>query len=320
MPQFFDRSPELQYVFLINCGGNGVEGTSIEPWDAGSPDSELARVNEQRMGAIMNNRLMSALFGGLFVSLVSSGALAQIASPPPPPPAPAEVSDAPPETAFLLQARMQTQQSLLSAVGASPGFLVGVQLKSVAIGLGVGFNRVGATIDSSGDKISASLFQVAPVILVDVWQSRDQRTRANLVGSVGYGKASVSSTSSSSVCTIDALGNQTCSTSLSESKSSATLIPVQIGFGGDHYLSRHFGIGAEAGVQLMFISGLEIEWSERNWKRQYPVVLRTVADVVADWGVRVARPSRGAAYISHFVLVLATRSNLRVTTPAASSS
>ena len=48
-----------------------------------------------------------------------------------------------------------------------------------------------------------------------------------------------------------------CTPSKSESKASATLIPVQIGFGGDHYLSRHFGIGAEAGLQLMFISGLE---------------------------------------------------------------
>ncbi len=204
----------------------------------------------------MNFRLVSGLFGGLVVSLVSSGALAQIANPPPPP-APAVISDTPPESAFLLQARMQTQQSLLSAVGASPGFLLGVQLKSVAIGVGVGFTRVGVTTDNSGGKISASLFQVSPTILVDVWQSRDQRTRANLVGSVGYGKASISSTSSSNNCTIDTLGNQVCTTSLSESKSSATLIPVQIGFGGDHYLSRHFGIGAEAGLQLMFVSGLE---------------------------------------------------------------
>jgi hypothetical protein len=121
----------------------------------------------------MNSRLISGLFSGLFVSLVCSGAWAQMAGTPPPP-APTVVSDAPPETAFLLQARMQTQQSLLSVVGATPGFLVGVQLKSVAIGLGVGFTRIGATTDSSGSKISASLFQVAPAILVDVWQSRER--------------------------------------------------------------------------------------------------------------------------------------------------
>ena len=178
--------------------------------------------------------------------------MAQVANPSPPA-APTVVSDAPPESAFLLQARMQTQQSVLSVVGASPGFLVGYQLKSVAVGLGFALTRLGVTTDNRGSSTSATLFQLSPTLIVDVWQSHDQRTRANLVASAGYGRASTSNKSVS--CYTDVNGVQTCTTS--EGKASATLIPIQIGFGGDHYLSRHFGIGAEAGVQLMFLSGLE---------------------------------------------------------------
>jgi hypothetical protein len=212
------------------------------------------------MGAIMKSRLVFGLFAGL--SLASTGALAQAGGPPayPPAPPPAVMSDAPPESAFLLQVRMQTQQGLLSLVGASPGFLVGYQLKGVALGVGFGFSRVGVSTDNNGGSVSASLFQVTPTLIVDVWHSRDQRTRANLVGSVGYGRASV--TIETPNCTLSPLGVQTCTTS--ESKSSATLIPVQIGFGGDHFLSRYFGIGAEAGVQLMFVSGLESNGQSAN--------------------------------------------------------
>jgi hypothetical protein len=204
------------------------------------------------MGTIMTSRLVSGLFSGLLVAMVSTDAMAQVATPPPAP-APTVVSDAPPESAFLLQARMQTQQSILSVVGTSPGFLVGYQLKSVAVGLGFALTRLGVTTDSRGSSTSATLFQLSPTLIVDVWQSNDKRTRANLVASAGYGKASATDKSVS--CLTDVNGVQTCNTS--EGKTSATLIPIQVGFGGDHYLSRHFGIGAEAGVQLMFMTGLE---------------------------------------------------------------
>lgn len=107
----------------------------------------------------MKSHLMSGLFGGMMVSLASTGAMAQIASPPPPAPtAPTVVSEAPPESAFLLQARMQTQQGLLSVAGIAPGFLVGYQLKGVAIGVGLGYSRLGLSLDS-GESANATIFR-----------------------------------------------------------------------------------------------------------------------------------------------------------------
>lgn len=192
----------------------------------------------------------------ILVTLATLPAIAQAPGAPQPPP-PVEMSDVPPETGFLLQARMQTQQGLLSIAGTAPGFLLGYQYHGAAIGVGLGYSRLGLSMGNDVGSASATLFEVTPTLIVDVWRSHDQRTRANLVGSVGYGKASVTVTVTNQNCTFDALGNSICTSTTSDTTSKATLIPVQIGFGGDHYLSRHFAIGAEAGVQLLFLSGLE---------------------------------------------------------------
>jgi|GEM_PF-1039954 len=153
---------------------------------------------------------------------------------------------------LMVQARVQSQTSLLSLVGAGTGFLVGYQGPSYAIGLGLGLSRVG--VSAGGESDSLTLFQVAPTAIIDVWHSADGRARANLIGSVGYARASFSGTVTSQDCTSDALGNESCTSNSQDATASATLIPVMVGFGGDYYLSRNFALGAEFGVQALFLA------------------------------------------------------------------
>ena len=65
---------------------------------------------------------------------------------------------------LMVQARVQSQTSLLSLVGAGTGFLVGYQGPSYAIGLGLGLSRVG--VSAGGESDSLTLFQVAPTAII----------------------------------------------------------------------------------------------------------------------------------------------------------
>jgi len=154
---------------------------------------------------------------------------------------------------LMVQARVQSQSSLLSLAGGGTGFLVGYQGPSYALGLGLGLTRVG--VDSGGQSASLTLFQVSPTAIIDVWHSADGRARANLIGSVGYARASVDATVKSTDCMTNAAGVETCTTSSDDNSVSATLIPVMLGFGGDYFLSRNFALGAEFGVQALFLAG-----------------------------------------------------------------
>lgn len=150
---------------------------------------------------------------------------------------------------------MQTQTSLLSVFGG-PGFLAGYQGDSFAAGLGLGLTRLG--LSSGGSSVALTLFQISPTVLFDVWRSSDGRARANLVGSVGYGRASYSVTDKYQNCFFDgSTGNETCTTDKSESGGAATLIPVTLGLGGDYFLSRNFGLGLEAGFQGTFVAAVD---------------------------------------------------------------
>jgi len=155
---------------------------------------------------------------------------------------------------LMVQARVQSQTSLLSVVGAGTGFLVGYQGPSYALGLGLGLSRVG--VSASGESASVTLFQVAPTAIIDVWHSKDDRARANLIASAGYARASLAGTVTSQDCNFDPLGNETCTSSSQEVTASASLIPVMLGFGGDYYLSRNFALGAEVGLQALFLAGV----------------------------------------------------------------
>jgi hypothetical protein len=182
-----------------------------------------------------------------FLCVTGNLMLARAAQAQPLEPAPSEGRA---ESGFLIQTRIQSQGGLLS-LGGGPGFLLGYQMPSVAVGLGFDLMRVGVSDDEFS--VSGTLFQFTPTVLVDVWRSNDGRTRANLVGSVGYGRASLSAEGES--CVVDVDGNETCSPD--ESSVSATLIPVSLGLGGDYFLSKNFGVGAEAGVRAWFVTGLE---------------------------------------------------------------
>jgi hypothetical protein len=157
---------------------------------------------------------------------------------------------------FMVQARVQTQSSLLSLGGGS-GFLFGYQGPSYSLGLGLGLTRIGFSSSEGGDNSgSLTLFQITPTATVDVWHSADGRARANLIGSVGYGRASLSANTQSQNCSTDGLGNETCTTSNQDTNASASVIPVTLGFGGDYFLSRNFALGAEFGLQALFITGV----------------------------------------------------------------
>lgn len=156
---------------------------------------------------------------------------------------------------LMLQGRMQAQGGLLS-LGGGPSFLLGYQGSSYAVGLGLGLNRIGVSAGSDGSG-SLMLFQIMPTALVDVWHSADGRARANLIGGIGYGRASLSVTSVGQDCTFDALGNETCTSTSEEAKASAGFVPVMLGFGGDYFLSRNFALGAEVGLQAAFTTGID---------------------------------------------------------------
>ncbi len=156
-------------------------------------------------------------------------------------------------TGLLVQARVQGQSSLLSVAGG-PGFLLGYQGPSYAVGLGLGLTRIG--VNASGQSATLTLFQVAPTALIDVWRSADGRARANLIGSVGYARASLAATTAATDCVATPAGGQTCTSSAQDASASATLIPVMLGFGGDYYLSRNFALGAEFGLQALFLAGV----------------------------------------------------------------
>jgi hypothetical protein len=179
---------------------------------------------------------------GFAMTVPSSGAA-------PARPAPAGQGHA---TGLMVQARVQSQSSLLS-LGGGPGFLVGYQGPSYSLGMGLGLTRIG--VKAGAESATLTLFQVAPTAIIDVWHSADGRARANLIGSVGYARASLDATATFTDCTSDPLGNETCTSSRRDGSLSATLIPVTLGFGGDYFLSRNFALGAEFGLQAMFLAG-----------------------------------------------------------------
>src|SRR5258706_5760946 len=161
-------------------------------------------------------------------------------------------------TGFMVQARMQAQSSLLS-LGGGPGFLVGSHGPTFSLGIGLGLTRLGiSSKDSGSTSASVSLVQIVPTLLVDVWHSADGRARANLVGGVGYERASASTTQDRQSCFFNPNNGTTmCSTSSATNTAGATLVPIMVGAGGDYFLSRNFSIGAEGGLQAAILTSVD---------------------------------------------------------------
>lgn len=174
------------------------------------------------------------------------------------PPASADGSHA---TGFMVQGRLQTQSSLISL--AAPGFMIGYQAQGFALGVQLGLTRVGisATPEGQGEtSASATLYQIEPTAMFDIWRSADGRARANLVAGVGFGRASVTAKGTTQDCVFDPnTGVETCSNSAEEQSFGASFIPLQLGIGGDYYLSRNFALGLEGGFQGLFVTGVDSE-------------------------------------------------------------
>lgn len=155
---------------------------------------------------------------------------------------------------LMVQGRMQ--QGGLVSLGGAPSFLLGYQGPSFAVGLGLGLNRLGASTPDDGSA-SLMLFEIMPTALVDVWHSADGRARANVIGGIGYGRGSVTATTTSETCVVDATGNETCTSKNEEVTASAGFVPVMLGFGGDYFIGRNFALGAEVGLQGAFITSID---------------------------------------------------------------
>ncbi len=157
---------------------------------------------------------------------------------------------------LMVQGRMQAQGGLLS-LGGGPSFVLGYQGPSYALGLGLGLNRIGVSTGTDDVSGSLMLFQIMPTAIIDVWHSADGRARANVIGGVGYGRASLSGSATTEACSTDGLGNETCSRSPEEVSASAGFVPVMLGFGGDYFLSRNFALGVEVGLQGAFVTSID---------------------------------------------------------------
>lgn len=159
----------------------------------------------------------------------------------------------------LLQARLQTQMNLLSLVTSTSGFLVGYQFRGFALGMGVGLTRASYSSDHTGSQesstIDGTIFQLTPTAIIDVWHSADRRTRANVVASIGLGRGSFSY--DSETCRTSTAGVRTC-TGSQEQTAAVLLIPVQVGFGADHFLSRNLALGVETGFQYALATSIEV--------------------------------------------------------------
>lgn len=174
--------------------------------------------------------------------------------------APAGGGDGSHATGLLLQGRLQTQSSLLSLGG--PAFMVGYQAQPFAVGVQLGLTRLGLSATPEGrteSSASVVLYQVMPTALFDVWRSADGRARANVIGGIGFGRASATLKGTDQDCIVDGTGNEVCSNTPDEQTVGANFIPVMLGLGGDYFLSRNFALGLEGGFQGMFVTGVDTE-------------------------------------------------------------
>jgi hypothetical protein len=238
--------------------------------------------------------MRTSQFCGLMVAIVElagggvAGAQAPVAPAPvaPAPVAPAPVAPAAPvavapapvaavpaaadytssvATGFMVQARMQAQSSLLQ-LGGGPGFLIGYRGPTYSLGVGLGLTRLGLSSQQSGSvSANATLLQILPTALIDVWHSADGRARANLIGGLGYERASATVTQDSQTCVFDTTSGMTiCQPRNNKDSVGATLIPIMLGIGGDYFLSRNFALGAEGGFQAAFLTSVDEDSNGRS--------------------------------------------------------
>jgi hypothetical protein len=156
-----------------------------------------------------------------------------------------EASRAPVDGAFALQARLPMQINPAALVSGAPQFLAGVHFGAITVGAGLGVTFIDIET-SSENTISAFVFQAMPMVIVDLWTSADGTARLNVLGGAGLARASI--TQEDTFMDIDPITGMPVTMQRS-TESGAWLLPLQLAIGGDYFLSPHFGLGVEAGVQ-----------------------------------------------------------------------
>jgi hypothetical protein len=169
-----------------------------------------------------------------------------------------EESQAPVDGSFALQARLPMQINPAALVSGAPQFLAGVHFGALTIGGGLGVTFFDIET-SPEDSVSAFVLQVMPMAIVDLWTSADGTARLNVLGGVGLARASISQEETSTE--IDPVTGMPVTTTQSND-SGAWLLPLQLAVGGDYFLSRHFGLGVEAGVQSAILLSAESDDEE----------------------------------------------------------
>ena len=171
----------------------------------------------------------------------------------------AEEAGSRPASGFVFQARMPTLGSLTGSLFGTPGFLVGRRSGGLTIGAGLGLSRL--VVEVGDEETSLTVWQVQPMLQYDVWTSSDGLTSLDLVGGVGYGRASVEATETAVQCGAGS-GGSSCNEEHDQITAHGTVIPIRAGLGGNHFLSRHFALGLEAGWEMLMLSDLEAEGEE----------------------------------------------------------
>src|SRR5688500_1368522 len=178
----------------------------------------------------MFQRFVSAATAALVLALAPITASAQDPAVPPPPGS----ADAGPAQGLALQIRLGSPALLGAQSLLTPAFTLGYRTENITIGVGVLFSGLNASVEDSDT--SGLLIGAMVIGSVQLWPSPDLRTRVDASVGAGFASASLTVTDTSD----DGTGPVT-----EESSASATLIPVLVGVGGDHFLVPSFAIGAE---------------------------------------------------------------------------
>jgi len=159
---------------------------------------------------------------------------------------PAGTAGGPIDSGFVLQTRLTTA-TILSAVGLAPGLMVGFRSGDLTLGAGLGLTFFQGSVTDpdpmfgSEDGVNGYIIEILPTIAYDLWSSNDGNVRLNFVGALGLAFGAVTTYTESVGAPTD------------EASASVILLPIRLGLGGDYYFHPNFALGAEVGMNLMFL-------------------------------------------------------------------
>lgn len=161
--------------------------------------------------------------------------------------------------AVWVRAPAGTAQDLLGSAIGAPQFTIGHRGDRLSVGVSLGLFVARASDKDSIDpatrseeSVRATAWQIGPALWYDVWRSSDARTRGLLGGGATLGRVSLTE--------VDEFRDQ-FGGSRTETQSAGTLLTVQGGVAGEHFLHSHFALGLEAGLRGTFAFGIKEEGS-----------------------------------------------------------